>query len=249
MHCWSEIKSDLEPSYIEIDQRELSFYPGKTARRIQEFLNIGNTGEIESFLRAQSAQIPTSWDSGGYIPLRDTGWDAAQRRRFSDICGDLMAAFNYPLEEPKRARPGGQLDLASAPLCGLWRVEHGNRWIVTEGPGIQLHPNRPDPGAPPATLRFVGALEPGRYRFDGEVTVFNDRCSRHRLVLSVSGGGPRLCGRLDLDGTRVGQVQWEIASIEVCERSDVVIEIVLDESSTTSNFSGAKLASATFTPG
>lgn len=140
------------------------------------------------------------------------------------------------------------MDLASAPLCGLWRVEHGNPWIVIEGPGIRLHPNWPDPGAPPATLRFDGALGPGRYRFDGEVKVNDDRCSRHSLVMSVSGESQHECGRLDLEGAHIGQIQWEIATIEVSERSDVVIEIVLDESSPTANCSGTRLVSARFTP-
>jgi len=243
MRAWLALKGDLEQSYIEIDARELEFYPRKSARLIQEFLNIGSVREIEHFLRAQFAQ--TASIAGGYTALRDTDWDAAQRRRFNEICGELMVTFGYPREG--LGGEAGQFDLAAAPLCGLWRIENGNRWILTDGPGMRLHPNRPDPGAPPVTVRFQGALEPGRYRFDGRLVVVDARCCRHRLVMFVSGGGRRECGRLEIDGAQVGSVPWEIASIEVSERSDVVIEIVLDESSLTHLSSATNLLSARFT--
>jgi len=248
MDAWLAIRGDLEESHIEIDERELDFYPSQTARRIQAFLDIGCKKDIDDFLRVQSARKATIGDGGAYVPLRDTDWDAARKQRFRDICGEPMNRFGYPLDGPRREGARGQLDLASEPLCGLWRVENGNPWIATQGPGLRLHPSVADPGSPPATLRFAGALGPGRYRFDGLIRVNDARCSRHRLVMSVSGESQRECGRLELDGARVGQVQWEIATIEVRERSDVVIEIILDESSSTANCSGTRLVSARFTP-
>lgn len=249
MENWLAVRKVLEPNFIEVDQRTLDCYPVKVAQSIFQYLGFGSAVEIANFLYSRSAKMTAPVDGGGYVSLDDTGWDAVRKRRFSDICGEVMIAAGYDQQgDPGALGPNGELDLVAPPVCGLWRVSNGNPWTAPQWRGMLLHPNKPDPGAPPATVRLAGALGPGRYRFDGEVRIFDARCPRHRLVMSMAADGLTECGQLVVDGSRVGEVEWGIPLIDVAERSDLVIEIILDESSATHQFGATRLLSAKFAP-
>jgi len=233
MRRWLEVRDALSPDYIEIDQSDLDRDPTTTAERVCDFVGRGDPEAVERFLRERFPEKTKAGDYGEYVALGNTGWDQTQ-----------MGAYGYAMSGATGVIVGEQIDLAARPACARWRVSAGNQWLQTRGPGLDLHPN--EVGKPSPTLRMVRALEPGRYRFEGEAIVHDPRCRPQRLVMSVSGDAEPSEWSLPLDGAHIGRHPWRIPSVEIREPSDLVLEVVLDPSSPDSAYSATRLISAIF---
>jgi len=244
MRRWLEVRETLSPNCMEIDQADLDRDPATVAARLCDFIGRGDPKAVEKFLRERFPEKTKAGDYGDYVALGNTGWDDTQMQMFSDICGEMMEAYGYAMSGATGVARGEQLDLAAKPACARWRVSSGNRWINVRGPGLDLHPN--EPGKPSPTLRMVRALDPGRYRFDGEAVVHDPRCRPQHLVMSVSGSAEPTQWSLSLDGARIGRHPWRVPSVEVKEPSDLVLKVVLDPSSPDNAFSATRLISAVF---
>ena len=183
--------------------------------------------------------------------------DARLYRRAREILTPHLpvwdAHFDGLLSLPARPAANSRADAVSGPSVDLvgpligegWSVQDGNQWIVTQTPGLRLHPNHGD--RPPPRLRLADALRPGRYRFDADVLVFDNRCCAHRLVMSLSGAASPNSWSVSLSGARKGRVQWTQAIVDVSEPSDVQLELVVDDAATRADYSATRLVSASFT--
>jgi len=246
MQRWLETRDQLQPACIEIDQWELDATPAAVARRVTEFLRRGDPREVEKYLATHFPEKTQVGRYSDYISLQNTGWDEHSQQHFCDTCGELMEAFGYVMDRGDGVvASGDSVDLVASPNCERWKVQDGNQWIDTRGPGLRLHPS--DAKAPPARLRLGGVLKPGRYRFDAEVLVFDERCCPHRLVMSASGKASPRSWSVSLDGARLGRVEWTEAVIELKETSDLQLDIVLDDAKAPTLFSATQLVSAIFT--
>jgi hypothetical protein len=244
MRQWLEVRESLAPNCMEVDQADLDREPAMVAAQLCDFIGRGAPEAVEKFLRERFPEKTKAGDYGDYIALGNTGWDDTQMQLFSEICGEMMGAYGYAMSGATGVAVGEQIDLAARPTCARWRVSSGNRWIHVQGPGLDLHPN--ELGKPSPTLRMVRALEPGRYRFEGEAVVHDPRCRPQRLVMSVSGDAEPSEWSLPLDGAHIGRHPWRIASVEIREPSDLVLEVVLDPSSPDGAYSATRLISAIF---
>jgi len=158
-----------------------------------------------------------------------------------------MSAFGYEMDRGETsASPAGLLDLADAVFSRRWRVVHGNKWVSTEPPGLRLHAN--NHGMPPTTLRLEGCLQPGRYRFDAEVLVFDARCPQQRITVSICSRTPGPSFSFDLEGGRPGPIIWSVPMVEVAETADVEIVVTLDAAAPNASYSAIQIVSAAFTP-
>lgn len=246
MQRWLEVRDTLKPDCIEVDQWELDATPAAVARRVTAFLGRGDPGEVERYLATHFPEKTQVGRYSEYVSLQNTRWDEQQQQHFCDTCAELMSAFGYVMDRGDGVIASGEfVDLVASPNCERWKVQDANQWIDTRGPGLRLHPNAAD--APPVRLRLGGALKPGRYRFEAEALVFDERCAPHRLVMSVSGAASPRTWSVSLEGARLGRVSWTEAVIEVEETSDLELEVVLDDPTGTPLFSATQLVSALFT--
>jgi hypothetical protein len=245
MQRWLEVRERVASRSIEVDQRDLGVQPLNVASQLVFFLRRGDADIAGEYLLTHFPEKTQAGGYASYIALRDTGWDEEQRETFREVCGGMMAAYGYPMDSGGVAPPPGRtINLASPAYASRWQVANPNQWVSTAAAGIHLHANDPRDPAPLLTLK--GCLEPGSYRYDAEVLVFEARCPALKITLAIRGQHTSQALSFDLAGGRPGPVAWEIPSLVLKEICDVEISLTL-AGVTSASYSAIQLVSATFT--
>lgn len=246
MQRWLEVRDRLAPRFLEIDQRDLGVNPAMVAGRLTLFLERDDPKPVTDYLATHFPEKTKAGGYAGYLALKNTGWNEADRDCFREICGPVMIAFGYQIDwGDVPASAGWSVDLTSPAYLPRWTVVHRNKWVSTDPPGLRLHAN--DPGTPPPTLTLRGCLESGRYRFEAEILVFDARCPPQRITIWTRGRFASQSFSFDLKGGSPGPVTWSVPSIELAEICDVEIAVALDAAATSASYSAIQLVSATFT--
>lgn len=96
MNSWSEVRSSVLDSSIEIEQRDIENNPKMISNRICDFLNIGEecVGSIYDIFTSKRPES-TSASASVEISLNNTGWTDEQIKIYRYYCSDISKKFGY----------------------------------------------------------------------------------------------------------------------------------------------------------
>ena len=96
MEAWTNVRSELTGSALELDQHFVATAPDRAAREIGRLLRLepGQIGHLGSTL-ARHRPERTSKDPAAALDPATLGWSTANWTTFESVCGPWMDRYNY----------------------------------------------------------------------------------------------------------------------------------------------------------
>lgn len=100
---WAKIKKRLKKNLlIEIDQYDVSYYPGQVAAKLRDFLSL-SVDQQKSIEKCFLSDHPQSTQSSrDPLSIKNIGWSSDQQMTFIDICATAMSQYGYLLDQKYR---------------------------------------------------------------------------------------------------------------------------------------------------
>jgi hypothetical protein len=100
LHCMQALArvTAEHPTVLKIDQFDMAGQPEQTATRIATHLGRdAQAGELADFLKTHQPERSSKHDWDNRLTLAATDWSDAEKRQFTDLCGDMMHKLGYPM--------------------------------------------------------------------------------------------------------------------------------------------------------
>jgi len=97
MESWLKVRELVKDCSIEIEQREISLNPQKTANEIGSFLNLESEkiDKIATIFTTQRPQSTGSVEKAEALDINEIGWSDEEIKIFRKYCGDVSRKFGY----------------------------------------------------------------------------------------------------------------------------------------------------------
>jgi hypothetical protein len=98
MRTWRQVRHLLAGRYLEVSQEDIAKNPSAVASRVAEFLKVPQLADDFAYVfrsKRENTAFPDK-NVGEYI--YPVNWPHEQRTVLTDICGEEMAVWGYPLD-------------------------------------------------------------------------------------------------------------------------------------------------------
>jgi hypothetical protein len=166
MQTWLEVGPQLGDRAVVVDQRDMGLDPEAVSARIAALLELSDEEREGLHLRLRSKRLEQTRPIQDERPISitETGWSEADQETFRRICGPMMAAFGYDLEEHRPAVVQSSYQFFVPVADGIAELENVSTRKACQSVGVARFKIDPNPaGAPAAGIRHR-MIEMDRFR-------------------------------------------------------------------------------------